>query len=123
MVHVRNISTGHDQAIYRATSGGANFAGVTRPTYDADTNAFVWARKNLGSGTGNRIVRYTLPGSKLSYAQGSPRYNSTSWAGAQLGAATASSLDAGDSPGACDDAGVHYCYVTVTGPLSFTLRP
>jgi hypothetical protein len=123
LVHVRNISSGHDQVVYRATSGGANAAGVTRPAYDAEANAFVWARTNLGSGTGNRVVRYTLPGSKLSYAQGSPRYNSTSWAGAQLGAATASSLDAGDSPGACDDAGVHYCYVTVTGPLSFTLSP
>jgi hypothetical protein len=123
LVHVRNISTGHDQAVYRATSGGANFAGVTRPTYDADTNAFVWARKNLGSGTGNRIVRYTLPGSKLSYAAGSPRYNSTAWAGPQLGAATSSSLDGGDGVNSCDDAGVHYCQVTVTGPLSFTLEP
>jgi hypothetical protein len=123
LVHVRNISTGHDQAVYRATSGGANFAGVTRPTYDADTNAFVWARKNLGSGTGNRIVRYTLPGSKLRYAAGSPRYNSTAWAGPQLGAATSSSLDGGDGANSCDDAGVHYCQVTVTGPLSFTLEP
>ncbi|HEX6619790.1 MAG TPA: hypothetical protein VF024_09040 [Solirubrobacteraceae bacterium] len=123
LVHVRNISTGHDEAVYRATSGGANEAGVTRPTYDDATNAFVWARTNLGSGAGNRIVRYTLPGSKLGYAQGSPRYNSTAWAGPQLGAATASSLEAGDSAGACDDAGVHYCYVTVTGPLSFTLKP
>ena len=122
VVHVRNIATGHDQAIYRASSGGANFAGVTRPTYDADDNAFVWARTNLGSGTGNRIVRYTLPGSKLSYAQGSPRYNSTAWAGPQLGAATSSSLDGGDGVNSCDDAGVHYCEVAVTGPLSFTLR-
>lgn len=123
LVHVRNVSSGHDQVVYRATSGGANEAGVTRPAYDAEENAFVWARTNLGSGAGNRIVRYTLPGSKLGYAQGSPRYNSTSWAGPQLGAATASSLDAGGSPGACDDAGTHYCFVTVTGPLSFTLRP
>jgi hypothetical protein len=104
VVHVRNIATGHDQAIYRATSGGANFASVTRPTYDADTNAFVWARKNLGSGTGNRIVRYTLPGSKFSYAPGSPCYNATAWAGPQLGAATSSSLDGGDGVNSCDDA-------------------
>jgi hypothetical protein len=123
VVHVRNIATGHDQAIYRATSGGANFASVTRPTYDAGANAFVWARKNLGSGTGNRIVRYTLPGSKFSYAPGSPRYNATAWAGPQLGAATSSSLDGGDGANSCDDAGVHYCFVTVTGPLSFTLKP
>jgi hypothetical protein len=123
LVHIRNISTGHDQVVYRATSGGANEANVTRPAYDAELNGFMWARTNLGSNTGNRFVRYQLPGSKLTYAQGSPRYNSTAWAGEQLGAATSSSLDGGDSPGACDDAGVHYCVVAVTGPLSFTLTP
>jgi len=123
LVHVRNISTGHDQVVYRATSGGANFAGVTKPAYDADLNGFMWARTNLGSGTGNRFVRYQLPGSKLTYAQGPPRYNSTAWAGKQLGAATSSSLDGSESPGACQDAGVNYCQVTLTGPLSFTLKP
>jgi hypothetical protein len=123
LVHVRNLSTGRDGVVYRAASGGLNAAGVTKPAYDAERNAFMWARTNIGSNTGNRFVRYTLRGSKLNYAQGSPRYNSTSWAGDQLGAATSSSLDATDSPGACDDAGVHYCFVTVTGPLSFTLNP
>ena len=123
LVHVRNLSTGRDGVVYRATSGGLNAAGVTKPAYDAERNAFMWARTNIGSNTGNRFVRYTLHGSKLNYAQGSPRYNSTSWAGDQVGAATSSSLDATDSPGACDDAGVHYCFVTVTGPLSFTLNP
>jgi hypothetical protein len=83
----------------------------------------MWARTNLGSGTGNRFVRYKLQGSKLTYAQGSPRYNSTSWAGAQVGAATSSSIDGSDSAGACTDAGTNYCQVTVTGPLSFTLGP
>jgi hypothetical protein len=122
-IHVRNISTGHDQVVYTASSGGANFASVTRPTYDDQLNGFMWARKNLGSGTGNRLVRYQLPGSKLTYAQGSPRYNSTAWAGDQLGAATSSSLDGGDGANSCDDAGVHYCQVTITGPLSFNLKP
>ena len=122
-VHVRNLSTGRDGVVYRATSGALNAAGITKPAYDSELNGFMWARTNLGSGTGNRFVRYRLRGSKLTYAQGSPRYNSTSWAGDQLGAATSSSLDGSDSPGACDDAGVHYCFVTVTGPLSFTLGP
>jgi hypothetical protein len=122
-VHVRNISTGRDAVVYHATSGALNAAGITKPAYDSELNGFMWARTNLGSGTGNRFVRYRLRGSKLTYAQGSPRYNSTSWAGDQLGAATSSSLDGSDSPGACDDAGVHYCFVTVTGPLSFTLNP
>jgi hypothetical protein len=123
IVHIRNLSTGRDQVVYRASSGALNAAGVTKPAYDAPRNAFMWARTNIGSNTGNRFVRYTLRGSKLTYAQGSPRYNSTSWAGDQLGAATASSLDATDSVGACDDAGVHYCFVALTGPLSFTLGP
>ena len=122
-VHVRNISTGRDGVVYHATSGALNAAGITKPAYDSELNGFMWARTNLGSGTGNRFVRYRLRGSKLTYAQGSPRYNSTSWAGDQLGAATSSSLDGSDSPGACDDAGVHYCFVTVTGPLGFTLNP
>ena len=30
----------------------------------------MWVRTNQGSGTGNRFVRYTLRGSKLTYAQG-----------------------------------------------------
>jgi hypothetical protein len=122
-VHVRNISTGRDGVVYHATSGALNFAGITKPAYDSELNGFMWARTNLGSGTGNRFVRYKLSGSKLTYAQGSPRYNSTSWAGDQVGAATSSSLDGSDSPGACSDAGINYCQVTVTGPLSFTLGP
>jgi hypothetical protein len=122
-VHVRNISTGRDGIVYHATSGALNAAGLTKPAYDAVLNGFMWARTNLGSGTGNRFVRYKLSGSKLTFAQGTPRYNSTSWAGDQVGAATASSLDGSESPGACSDAGINYCQVTVTGPLSFTLGP
>jgi hypothetical protein len=122
-MHVRNIRTGRDGVVYRATSGGLNAAGITKPAYDSELNGFMWARTNLGSGTGNRFVRYRLRGSRLAYAQGSPRYNSTSWAGQALGAATASSIDGTESAGACQDAGVNYCQVTVTGPLSFTLNP
>jgi len=122
-VHIRNLSTGRDAIVYHATSGALNAAGITKPAYDLERNAFMWARTNIGANTGNRFVRYTLRGSKLTYAQGSPRYNSTSWAGDELGAATSSSLGATDSPGACDHAGVHYCFVAVTGPLSFTLGP
>ena len=126
-VHVRNLRSGADRSVYRARSGGANAAGVTRPTYVASPQGFLWARTNLGSGTGNRLVRYTLRGSRLTYAAGSPRYNSTAWAGAKLGAATASSIDAGESQGGCPDnvmnATVNYCKVEVTGPLTFDLGP
>jgi hypothetical protein len=122
-VHNRNIRTGADRMVYRARSGGANAADVTRPTFVSSPQSFVWARTNLGSGAGNRIVRYALSGSKLTYAQGSPFFNSTAWAGDELGAATASSLDNGETPGACTDANVDYCQVQLTGPLQFGLRP
>jgi hypothetical protein len=68
-------------------------------------------------------VSYRIAGGKLSYAQGSPRWNSTAWAGSDLGAATASSLDASESKGACEDAGKNYCQVALTGPVSFALKP
>ena len=122
-VHNRNIRTGADRMVYRARSGGANAADVTRPTFVSSPQAFVWARTNMGSGTGNRIVRYTLSGSKLAYAQGSPFFNSTAWANAGLGVATASSLDNGETQGACADANVNYCQVQLSGPLQFNLRP
>jgi hypothetical protein len=122
-VHIRNLTSGADRQVYRAASGGANFADVTRPTYVEQPAAFVWARTNLGSGTGNRIVRYTLRGSKLAYAAGTPRYNSTAWAGATLGLLTSGSLDGSQSPGACVDGPTNYCNVQLSGPLQFDRNP
>jgi len=121
-MRIRNLRTGADRQVYRAVSGGANWANTTRPTYVADPAGFIWARTNNGSGTGNRLVRYTLRGSQLSYAPGSPFYRTTAWAGATLGAITAGSLD-GETQGACTDGSVNYCQVTLTGPLQFNLRP
>ena len=121
-VHVRNIATGHDQVVYRATSGGANFAQVTKAAFAE--NAFFWARTNNGSGAGNRIVRYQLRGSRLSYGAGSSRYDSLGWAGGDLGAAVSTDIGGGATEnGACEDAGRSYCSVSLTGPVSFTLRP
>jgi hypothetical protein len=118
-VHVRNIATHADRVVYRARSGGANSANVTRPTYVDAPERFVWARTNLGSGAGNRLVRYTLGGSKLDYAQGDRFYNSTAWAGDAFGAITSGALDGT----ACEDGGTNYCAVQLTGPLQFGLKP
>ena len=128
-VHVRNLRTGADRMVYKAVSGGANAAGVTRPTFVAGPAGFLWARTNQGSETGNRIVRYTLRGSKLAYAQGSPYYNSTAWAGGALGVATASMSDTdyGEPLANClYNASTPFrdvCPVQITGPLRFDLRP
>jgi hypothetical protein len=121
-VRIRNLRTGAERQVYRAVSGGANDARVTRPTYVDKPEAFLWARTNNGSGRGNRLIRYTLRGSKLAYAQGSPFYNSTAWASAALGAATASSLD-GETQDACLGGVINYCKVELSGPLQFNLRP
>lgn len=115
-VHIRNIRTGRDSTVYVATSGGANAANVTKPSFKDDLSGFVWARTNNGSGAGNRIVQYTLRGSQLSFAQGSPRYATGGWAGEKLGFAASTALDAG-SNSACEDGGKTYCSVLLTGPL------
>lgn len=121
-VRIRNVSTGKDRVVYRARSGGANTADVTGPGVTPDGGAFVWARTNLGSGTGNRIVRYTLRTGRLSYAQGSQRIATSAWAGDALGLAVSTALEPRGNAG-CVDAGVSYCGVGVTGPLSFTATP
>ena len=119
-VRIRNLKTGADRQVYRAVSGGANYANTTRPSYVVSPQGFMWTRTNQGSGTGNRFVRYTLRGSKLAYAKGSsPLTISSAWAGNLLGAATSTAL----ADTACDDAGVHYCYVGLSGPLEFTAKP
>jgi hypothetical protein len=79
--------------------------------------------KSVDGGRGNRLVRYRLRGSKLSYGRGSSRWISTAWAGPEHGVATASSLHDGETAGACEDAGVQYCHVALTGPVSFTPAP
>ncbi|MEA2148621.1 MAG: hypothetical protein QOD69_451 [Solirubrobacteraceae bacterium] len=121
-VHIRNLVTGADRQVYRAASGGANEAGVTRPTYVDAPAAFVWARTNLAA-AGSRIVRYTLRGSRLGYAPGDRHYNSTAWAGTALGVLTTGSLDAGESQGSCTDGDENYCTVALTGPLRFGAKP
>jgi hypothetical protein len=123
-VHVRNLSTRHDQVVYRATSGGANTAHVTKPSFMEEPNAFVWARTNLGSGTGNRLIRYTLRGSKLAYAQGSSRWAFAAWAGEALGAATSGAVDqTGCKLNHYAPATESVCTVDLTGPVSFGARP
>jgi len=127
-LRIRSLYTKADKQVYRARSGGANIASITRPSYVAAPGAFVFARTNMGSGGGNRLVRYTLRSSRLAYDQGSPFFISTAWAGAQLGAVTTSVVagsESGDStsPGACTEVGRNYCTVELTGPLTFGLRP
>ena len=127
-LRLRNLSTGTDRQVYRARSGGANFANITRPSYVAQPEAFVFARTNMGSGTGSRLVRYTLRGSTLAYDRGSRFTISTAWVNAQLGAVTTDASAGSESigstnPANCSDGTRTYCAVQLSGPLTFGLRP
>ena len=73
--------------MYRAKSGGANFANITGPSLSDTAASFMWARTNDGSETGNRIVRYTISSGKLAYAIGSRLYQYTAWASQAFGIA------------------------------------
>jgi hypothetical protein len=122
-VHVRTLRAGGgDKRVYRSTSGGANAASIAGVSLSDTAASFMWARTNLGSGTGNRIVRYTIHTGKLAYALGSPRYQSTAWASQALGLAVV--VDP-SSTGTCS-ATVNEpgrCLVQLTGPLRFDAKP
>ena len=121
-VHVRTISSGSDRTVYVARSGGANAANIAGLSVDDRATSFLWARTNLGSGTGNRIVRYSTPTGKLSYALGSPRYVSSSWASQALGMAV---MVDPSSTGTCSS-NINQpgqCLVQLTGPLTFKATP
>jgi hypothetical protein len=88
--HLRVQSlAGRSRVIYRATSGGANFANIVAPSFDGDGRHLFWARTNNGSGVGNRYLRRTLATGRQVAALGSSRICSTSWAGGTDGFATA----------------------------------
>lgn len=123
-LHVRTLRTGLDRIVATARSGGASQAVLTRPAFTDDLRFFVWARTNLGSGTGNRIVRYSLRTRRLTYAQGTPRIATLAWAGNGLGAAVSTALDPGPGRAAgCEDGGMQYCQIKLTGALRFDLKP
>jgi hypothetical protein len=118
-------ANGSDRRVYRATSGGANFANIAGLSLSDTAASFMWARTNQGSGTGNRLIRYRIDTGRLAYARGSSRWTSTAWASQALGAAV---LVDGSGTGTCfanvnDPPEATQCTVQLTGRLSFTAGP
>jgi hypothetical protein len=125
-VHVRSLRAGGAaKVVYRARSGGANFANIAGLSVSDTAASFLWARTNQGSGAGNRIVRYSISSGRLAYALGSGRYVSSAWASQALGAAVM--VDASGT-GSCfgnvnDPPAATQCSVQLTGPLRFDAAP
>jgi hypothetical protein len=123
-VHVLQRSSGRDRAIYRAQSGGANSARVTRPSWDERTVGLYWARTNDGSGAGNRYVRWSSSTGSLRYALGTSRAASTSWVDDDAGMLVANAFGGTSCLGNVNDPPERSaCQIFTTGPLSFDARP
>jgi hypothetical protein len=123
-IHVLRRSDGHDVAIYKAQSGGANAAQVTRPSWDEQTRQLYWARTNDGSGAGNRFVRWTVSDGSLHYALGDRNAFSTSWVDAQTGMLVADAFAGSGCLGNVNDPPEKsVCGIVTTGPLGFDARP
>ena len=116
-LRVQTLS-GQPKAIYDARSGGANTADIVGPTFDASGKHLFWARRNIGSGSGNRYVRYTFASHKTTYAVGSDENYSVSYVDAASGFAVA--RIAGDDDASAPGGPV---IIDTTGALTFDARP
>lgn len=116
-LRLRTLS-GRSQAIYSARSGGANSADIVGPAFDAAGKHLYWARRNIGSGSGNRYIRYTVASGKTAFALGTDKVYSASWIGDADGFAAVLTGDDEDPsrPGGA-------VTVATTGALSFDARP
>ena len=123
-VHVRTIRTGGVRNVYTARSGGANFAAVTRPSWNLQSSLLYWARTNIGSNAGNRFVRWSATTGRLAYALGDSRAIATSWVDTATGMLVADGFPGGGCLGNINDTpDKSVCTISTTGPLSFTARP
>lgn len=117
-LRVQTLSARRSKVVYSARSGSLNFASIVGPGFDTSGTHLYWARRNLGSGAGNRYIRLTVSSGRLAYAQGTNRLYSTSWADNADGFASviAGSNDDPSAPGSPTT-------VVLTGPLAFTAGP
>lgn len=121
-VHVRDLAgAGRDRVVYTATSGGANAADVTEPTFSLDGGTIYFARTNTGSGVGNRLIRYRIGSKRFAYEASTAHVQSSAWMapnGFVVGlSAYEDQCDFGGRPATLT------CPVLVTGPVDFADRP
>ena len=124
-VRVLDLRATSSRNAYTAVSGGANFANVTRPSWDEFSGLLYFARTNNGSGAGNRFVRWSHASHRLTYALGDRAAAATAWIAPARGLFVADAIE----QSAClnnavtDTPDKSRCQLYETGPLSFTARP
>ena len=124
-VRVLDLRATSSRNAYTATSGGANFANVTRPSWDEFSGLLYFARTNNGSGAGNRFVRWSHASHRLTYATGDRAAAATAWIAPARGLFVADAIE----QSAClnnavtDTPDQSQCRLYTTGPLSFTAAP
>lgn len=123
-VRVLDLDARSSVNAYTATSGGANAANVTRPSWDPFSGLLYFARTNDGSGQGNRFVRWSHATRRLSYAAGDRAAETAAWiapsAGLFVGDALAQDACLGNLNAPPEQS---LCRLYTTGPLSFTASP
>jgi hypothetical protein len=123
-VRVLDLNAAHSVNAYTATSGGADDARVTRPSWDPFSGLLYFARTNDGSGQGNRFVRWSHATHRLGYATGDRLAATSAWiapsAGLFVGDALAQTTCLGNVN---DPPAKSVCRLYTTGPLSFTASP
>ena len=124
-VRVLDLRATSSRNAYTATSGGANFANVTRPSWDESSGLLYFARTNNGSGAGNRFVRWSHASHRLTYATGDRAAAATAWIAPARGLFVADAIEQSGclNNAVTDTPDQSQCRLYTTGPLSFTAAP
>ena len=121
-MRIRNLRTGADRQVYRAVSGGANYANTTRPTYVASP-------AGLHVGAHEPRLGHRQPARALHAARLEARLRaglavlSLDGLGRQRRSARSTSSALAATPGAATTAACTTARSQLTGPLEFDLRP
>lgn len=118
-MHVRNLRDGKDRTVKVVASGQLSFAALTGASFSHTGRALYFASTAVGSGTGNRYLRWSAT-QGLRETRGTSQAIDTAWAGGSLGMLVV--RNPGPDGTCSPDSTQGTCDLIATGPLTFT-RP
>ncbi|MCP9491244.1 MAG: hypothetical protein MSC31_15410 [Solirubrobacteraceae bacterium MAG38_C4-C5] len=118
-MHVRNLRDGKDRTVKVVANGQLSFAALTGASFSHTGRALYFASTAVGSGTGNRYLRWSAT-QGLSETRGTSQAIDTAWSGGSLGLLVVRNPG---PDGTCSrDSTKGTCDLIATGPLRFTRR-